>query len=60
MATNWIETSKGKFVHPYISGLFAEICKNGKYIVFMATPNFGRRLWSELVTHNEFINYSLK
>lgn len=60
MKTDWVETSKGKFTHPSINGLFAEVCKSGKYIVFMVTPTFGRRLWSELVTRNEFINYTLK
>lgn len=60
MKTDWIKTGKGTFAHPFINGLFAQACKNGKYIVFMATPTFGRRLWSELVTSDEFINYSLK
>lgn len=60
MKTDWIEISRGKFMHPFINGLFAEVCKSGKYIIFMATPTLGRRLWSELVTRDEFINYSLK
>lgn len=59
MQNQWIGTGNGKFTHNSICGLFAERCRSGKYIVYMTTPNYGRRLWCQLVAAEEFANYKL-
>lgn len=59
MARQWQETMPGKYDHNWIAGLFAEVCKSGKYLIFQTTPHGYRNLWCKVVSATEFINYSL-